>query len=147
MFSLQRPKSKCSLVLAWCDATELFWPFFFCWAPKLWLKERSLPALFVQLHGTALLPSLKRSGRKLCCAYWTDRPWKGNCWVHSFTALIASRFVDNFIRCLTRDKNQHNKTSKYLVLIFLCGYPVNILMQNVSEQCLRTTRQCEIHVW
>lgn len=66
--------------------------------------------------------------------------------MHSFTVLIASRFVDNFIRCLTKDKNQHNKTLEYLVLIFLCGFSVNILMQNVSEQCLRTTRQCEIHV-
>lgn len=72
--------------------------------------------------------------------------WGSSCWVHSFTVLIASRFVDNFIRCLTKDNYQHNKTLKYLVLIFLCGYSVNILMQNVSEKCLRTPRQCEIPV-
>lgn len=73
--------------------------------------------------------------------------WESHCWVHPFSLLMAPRFVDNFIRCFTKDKNQHNKTLKYLVLIILCGYSVNILMQNVSDQCLRTTRQCEIHVW
>lgn len=70
-----------------------------------------------------------------------------HCWVHPFSVLMAPRFVDNFIRCFTKGKNQHNKTLKYLVLIFVCGYSVHILMQNVSDQCLRTTRQCEIHVW
>lgn len=66
--------------------------------------------------------------------------------MHSFTVLMASRLDDNFIRCLSKDKDQHNKTLKFLSLIFLCGYSVNILMQNVPEQCSRTMRQCEIPV-
>lgn len=60
-----------------------------------------------------------------------------HCWVHPFSVLMAPSFVDNFIRCFTRDKNQHNKTWKYLVLIFVCGYSVNILMQNVFWPVLK----------
>lgn len=88
----------------------------------------------------------KMKGNVLLCLLDSSL-WESHCWVHPFSLLMAPRFVDNFIRCFTKDKNQHNKTLKYLVLIFLCGYSVNILMQNVSDQCLRTTRQCEIHVW
>lgn len=124
--------------------------FFFFFLSTETVAWRTL--VFASTFCTTLLhhsapKSQKKSERMLCCAYWTNCFGKSNCWVHSFTVLIASRFVDNFIRCLTKDKNQHNKTLEYLVLIFLCGYSVNILMQNVSEQCLRTTRQCEIHVW
>lgn len=108
-------------------------------------KHEASRALCVQAV-TAPVADRKRK-RTFCCACWTHCSRESHCWVHPFSVLMASRFVDNFIRCFTKDKNQHNKTLKYLVLIFLCGYSVNILMQNVSDQCLRTTRQCEIHVW
>lgn len=115
-----------------------------CWAlAPCWTSTR------LHEHFVSRLSQLSGSrdwGRMFCCAYGLLAP-DSHCWVHPFSLLMAPRFVDNFIRRFTKDKNQHNKTLKFLVLIFVCGYSVNILMQNVSDQCLRTTRQCEIHVW
>lgn len=144
---LRRPKRNCSpvfrlirwnkVVLTLCRR-----------ALRGWLEERWLGERFG--YGPAARPSLGAAGERkgmFCCVRCTERFRHGRCWAPPLTAWTAPRCVDSFIRCLTKDKNQHNKTSKYLVLIMLCGYSVNILMQNVSEQCLRTTRQCEIHVW
>lgn len=136
------------------DLIEQIVPILCCWALKPWLEEQGCWVALVTPCDTLWHPVTPRGSRVsagtrredvLLCSSDSSL-WDSSCWVHSFTVLIASRFVDNFIRCLTKDNYQHNKTLKYLVLIFLCGYSVNILMQNVSEKCLRTTRQCEIPV-